>query len=317
MKCGIYKITNKINGHAYIGQSVNITRRWTDHKNRYKDLNYDSTLYKAFRKYGLENFSFEILEECEPELLDEREIYYVALYDTFNDGYNETLGGNNSCSSSIEPEYVEQVRYDLANTNLMGIEISQKYNISDQTVSDINVGRMWRKSSIEYPIRKQPTKEERQICPVCGGHKTPEAAMCIKCSNQARATVKRPPSNELAEKIYYTSFSAVGREFGVTGKAIAKWCKSYGIPHTIKELRQWYEEQNGIVKSVAEPKPKVERPVKTVLQLDPKTQEVIATYANLHEAGRALGDEEYRKHIGDVCNGYRKTAYGYCWKYKE
>ena len=154
---------------------------------------------------------------------------------------------------------------------------------------------MWRESGIGYPIRKQPTKAEKQICPVCGGYKTAEATMCIKCSNKAKAVVKRPPVNELAEKIYYTSFSEVGREFGVTGKAIAKWCKSYGIPHTIKELRQWYEEQNGIIKSA--PEPKVQRPVKTVLQLDPKTQEVIATYANLHEAGRALGNEEYRKHI--------------------
>lgn len=55
---------------------------------------YNKTLSKAFRKYGLDNFTFEILEECDIDLLDEREIYYITLYDTYFNGYNETTGGN-------------------------------------------------------------------------------------------------------------------------------------------------------------------------------------------------------------------------------
>lgn len=313
MKCGIYKITNKINGHAYIGQSTNITRRWADHRKRYKEHN--NTLYKAFRKYGLENFSFEVLEECEPNMLNEREIYYITLYDTFNNGYNETTGGDNTFSSSVEPSYVEQVRNDLANSNLSGIEIGQKYNVSDQAVSDINTGRMWRKSDIEYPIRKPVVRENKLVCPICGGPKNAQANICWTCYKKTIVSNKKPPIEELTKKIYYSSFSAVGREFGVSSNAVVKWCKSYGVPHTIKELRQWYEEQNNIIKPTTESKSA--SPIREVLQIDPKTQEVIATYANLHEAGRALGNEEYRKHIGDVCNGHRKTAYGYCWKYKE
>ena len=46
--CGIYKITNKINNHAYIGQSIDIARRWEDHKGMY----YQCSLYDAFKKYG-------------------------------------------------------------------------------------------------------------------------------------------------------------------------------------------------------------------------------------------------------------------------
>ena len=53
------------------------------------------------------------------------------------------------------------------------------------------------------------------------------------------------------------------------------------------------------------------RVIKKVIQIDIETQKTIAIYNNLHDAGRALGNEDYRKHIGDVCNGYRKTAYGY------
>ena len=70
---GIYKITNKINQKIYIGQSVNISKRWTAHRNGAFNPNngqYNTPLYKAIRKYGIENFTFEILEECAINELD-------------------------------------------------------------------------------------------------------------------------------------------------------------------------------------------------------------------------------------------------------
>ena len=63
--CGIYKITNKINGKCYIGQSIDIIKRW---KTEYKWYQINKHLLAAFNKYGLENFNFEIIEECEPNL---------------------------------------------------------------------------------------------------------------------------------------------------------------------------------------------------------------------------------------------------------
>ena len=95
---GIYKITNLINGKIYIGQSVDINKRWRQHKrnSQIKGHEYDKYLYRAFRKYGLENFSFEVIEECSRELLNEKETYYIQYYkandETF--GYNETSGYN-------------------------------------------------------------------------------------------------------------------------------------------------------------------------------------------------------------------------------
>lgn len=95
--CGIYKITNLINGKVYIGQSQDIYRRWKEHK--YARNKRDcSALYGAFNKYGFENFSFEIIECCPLELLNEREIYYISLYHSYIDdkksnGYNMTKGG--------------------------------------------------------------------------------------------------------------------------------------------------------------------------------------------------------------------------------
>lgn len=90
--CGIYKITNKINGKCYIGQSIDIIKRW---KTEYKWHHINKHLLAAFNKYGLENFNFEIIEECEPSLLNEREQFWISIYNSFdrNFGYNKTLGG--------------------------------------------------------------------------------------------------------------------------------------------------------------------------------------------------------------------------------
>jgi group I intron endonuclease len=62
---GIYKITNLINGKSYIGQSLHIERRFLQHKSPYERERYSNKpLYKAFEKYGIENFDFSIIEEC-------------------------------------------------------------------------------------------------------------------------------------------------------------------------------------------------------------------------------------------------------------
>lgn len=93
---GIYKITNKINNKVYIGQSVDIMKRWRSHKYRSEHDNreYNKYLYRAFRKYGVENFSIEVLEECTRGELNDKEHYYIELFHSNDDefGYNETSG---------------------------------------------------------------------------------------------------------------------------------------------------------------------------------------------------------------------------------
>lgn len=93
---GIYKITNKINNKAYIGLSIDIEHRKKTHfKRAYNknDKEYDKALYRAIRKYGTENFVFEILEECKKEELYNKEKFYIKKFNSFYNGYNETPGG--------------------------------------------------------------------------------------------------------------------------------------------------------------------------------------------------------------------------------
>lgn len=91
---GIYKITNNVNGKCYIGQSIDIEKRFSQHKSgNYRKLHINKRLYKAFEKYGINNFSFDIIDKCEINSLDDREIYWIEHYDSYANGYNDTKGG--------------------------------------------------------------------------------------------------------------------------------------------------------------------------------------------------------------------------------
>lgn len=94
--CGIYIIKNKINDLVYIGQSVDIKARWYAHcasgKNAQKQDSY-TQLHTAMRKLGINNFYYEILEQCSIDELNKKEQYYIQAYNSYQHGYNMTLGG--------------------------------------------------------------------------------------------------------------------------------------------------------------------------------------------------------------------------------
>ena len=90
----IYQITNQINGKIYIGKTERtIQERWREHcKDYLRERCYDRPLYRAMRKYGLSNFTIELLEETNnPE---EREIFWIEQKGSFKHGYNATMGGD-------------------------------------------------------------------------------------------------------------------------------------------------------------------------------------------------------------------------------
>lgn len=89
--CGIYVIRHKVSGKCYVGQSVNVARRWVDHKSGLSGL---PALGSALRKHGVDAFDFEVLERCLPEELNEREAFHVASLGSLSPGgYNLRSGG--------------------------------------------------------------------------------------------------------------------------------------------------------------------------------------------------------------------------------
>lgn len=93
--CGIYKITNQITDECYIGQSVDISKRWKDHAKCGLDIDrpQGNKLYQSMIEDGIWNFTFELLEECSREKLNEKEKFYIELYQSDKFGFNST-GGN-------------------------------------------------------------------------------------------------------------------------------------------------------------------------------------------------------------------------------
>lgn len=98
----IYMATNRINGMEYIGQTINslaCRRQAHINKSLYKKDN--SYFHNSIRKYGKDNFDWEILHDNITNIddLNSLEIYYIGYYDTFNNGYNLDLGGRNALMS--------------------------------------------------------------------------------------------------------------------------------------------------------------------------------------------------------------------------
>lgn len=95
MVAGVYLITNKINDHKYVGGSVNIQERFRQHKN-YNDVE-NSAIDKAIKKYGADNFTYQIITELPADwnIIGEHEKYWIKFYNTFHDKkhYNLTNGG--------------------------------------------------------------------------------------------------------------------------------------------------------------------------------------------------------------------------------
>lgn len=108
---GIYKITNIITNQCYIGQSINIENRWRQHIYEGQKLRRKNKFYLALNQYGIEAFEFEVLEECplEQKILDERECYWIEYYDSYNNGYNSTLGGQSEISWKYDPQVMRDL----------------------------------------------------------------------------------------------------------------------------------------------------------------------------------------------------------------
>lgn len=95
-KCGIYKITNLKNKKVYIGQSADVISRWKQHVKRGvgAETPTRNKLYPEMNEFGPEEFTFEFLEECPRNSLDEREKNWIEYFDSCTWGYNATKGNN-------------------------------------------------------------------------------------------------------------------------------------------------------------------------------------------------------------------------------
>lgn len=240
---GIYKITNKINNHCYIGQSRQIEQRWKNHivaSNNQNDQRYEYPLYRAFRKYGISNFDFSVLEECSINDLDNKEIYWISC---LNPEYNQTVGENYKIvPKKLSIEQVKEIQNILSSSkDISHMELAYKYNVSKDTIRDINVGRTWFDENLTYPLHKSKyaTPKEKFFCIDCGKEIVRGSIRCIKCNAKTKITEKPVTREELKILIRTKPFTEIGNMFNVSDNTIRKWCDKYNLPRKKAEIQKY------------------------------------------------------------------------------
>ena len=228
---GIYKITKKENGKSYIGQSNNIERRIKEHQ--YKT---DIPIELAIYKYGKDAFTYEVIEECNLEQLDEKEQYWIAYYNTYKGfGYNcSEGGGNNRCENNgrtkLTNKDVAFIRecYDL---HMRRREVYEQFKnkISFDAFASIWDGSTWKEIKPEVY-----TKENKQyyMYEATNGEKSESACLTneevLICRNRYIKETAKEIYEDYKDKITYQAFQAM------------LWGRSYkNLPIYSKRRKEW------------------------------------------------------------------------------
>lgn len=322
MSCGIYKITNLSNGKSYIGQSINIERRWEQEKEASYNPNEESYNYPlscAFRKYGFQNFSFEILEECFREDLNQKEQFWIEYYNSYKEGYNQTPGGDSTLHMcKLTPEQAEEIieLLLLATTNNLEIyftDIGKKYNISRDTIQGINCGRYWYNSKYKdlYPLYISPFAKSlpNKYCAKCGVKISNHSTYCKKCSPSIQSSCKLS-ATELQKILFQNNgnFTQTAKILGIMPNTLRRWCIAQNISSSSKDYKTPIEKKQSNLTIQIE-------------QYD-KNNNYIQSFDSMRAGARWICENGYSQStpsgvsfkISEACNGKRKTAYGYIWR---
>lgn len=281
----IYKITNQLNDKAYIGLTTKtIEERWQDHLNSINRLKENRPLYYALAKYGPQNFSIEKIEEIDNNHLGEREIYWIDFFDTYNNGYNATRGGDGVWTRKIE-QYT--LSGELINTYNTITEAKNYTGISESVLRGVCQKRYKTAKKCLFKYQDDPTPIEELVA----------SARVNKCYKR---------------KVY---------QYALDGTLIAIWEsivqaeQSTGITNIQRGLNHtkpcnnfvWRTEDKDFFDNLDLTSIIVQ------LSLDNK---IVAYYDSFLSAAKALGKKQGSA-ISESCRniGYHKTAYGYKWRY--
>lgn len=204
----IYKITNIINNKIYIGQTrKTIEERFQAHINKAKQHT-NRYLYDAMNKYGYDNFIPSEIEECDDNLLDEREIYWIAYYNTTNKqyGYNMTIGGGGGDTWTNNPNK-EEISKKLSAANKgkphkMPESWKENITLSNKKNKTIFIN----KEEFERDIKSFMSIEE-----ICDKYSISRRTFYNKCKEFFNAT----PTELRGDRLTHTNTSKINLDMNV------------------------------------------------------------------------------------------------------
>ena len=139
MRGFIYKITNTINSKSYIGQTIqNVKERFYQHcATKCSKAVSNMAIHRAIKKYGKSNFTVEVIEEIDSANLNDRERYWIKCYNSYNNGYNSTKGGQDGCKPFKDLD-VESIIKEY-NTGKSLRTLGTIFKVDKQTIKDLLV----------------------------------------------------------------------------------------------------------------------------------------------------------------------------------
>lgn len=333
---GIYKITNNLNGKIYIGQSIDIARRWEDHLMRRSGCN--SLIGKAIKKYGQGAFSFEVIEECLQDELDELEQYWIEYYDSYNKGYNQTIGGQGTAkyktadilSTVQKTQNLAQAARECNCSIGVVRRIAHDNGISFHEQSDAKPVEAIDPQTLQVVKRYTSIRDAASSLGVVPGAitKVLQGEHQTSCGYYWRLVGDEKQIEVSKPKMWKTSVCKVDPK---TGEIIATYESASAAAEAMGKDRKnggsqitavcngrrksamgfiWCYESNKDNIQIAPTKIKEWK--SAIEQVNTETGEVIATYESASAAAKALG--VVPSSIARVVRGERKTAYGYMWR---
>lgn len=293
MSIGIYKITNP-KGRIYIGQSINIEKRFKDYQNL-NNCKKQIKIYNSLVKYSPINHAFEIIEKCSLEHLNEREIYWGLKFRVLEDmGLNLKLGGaNGKCSQETKD------RISKSNKGRKNLPITDEHRLN------MSKSRLGKTHSLEW--RENIGKGNKG--------KILSQSTRDKISESNKGKAKHSEDNKLKisqrSKLQKNMLGKIHSEETKLKIRIAKLGKKDSEETKLNKSKaatgkiKTQEHKNNISLNHPTKKP--------LIQLDLQNN-IIGEFISINEASRQTG---YRvTDISACCNNKQKTAFGFIWKFK-
>lgn len=299
--CGIYCIENKINGKRYVGQSVDIYKRWNSHISSLNNkCHFNGLLQKAWIKYGETAFVFSILEKCSKKDLNIREKYWIEYYDSFNAGYNLTMGGDGTLGSICSEE--KRAKISRSNTGKKLTE-EQRKRVSKGLLSSPNVLR-----GVNHPYFQRKLSDA-EISRLRSGSKQyyeknnyappwSKKVICVTTGKIFDTATKGADEYNIKSPSNISSCCSHKREFAgeLTDGTRLQW--------------EWYVEGKVYDEKEQVYRSNKERPI---IQYD-LNHNYIREWKSAKECCDSTGIS--RSRISNVCKGQRKQTGGYIFEYK-
>jgi len=281
----IYKAVSKTTGKVYIGQTTQtLQERINQHNSHAYGHQYNYHFHNAIRKYGSEDFTYEIIEDDIKtiEVLNEREKYWIAYYNSYYDGYNSTLGGE-GCVRRDDEMIVKLFKEGYTTQ-----EICEITGYNRQTIY-----RSYSINGLTEDNNKRKAELNRERC----------SRTVDQYSLDGKYIKTWPSATEC------------GKNLGNQGLISAICRQEKSILSAYGFLFKYTDDPRDISEWVVRLKNKKDagRPKKEIEQYD-SDNNLICTYDSASAAATALG----KKDKSNICAAARKgvKAYGYYWRYK-